>query len=134
MEKIEKIWGNEQWVVNKNYCGKILTLKKYHQCSFHKHKIKTETFLVIEGSVLMEIEDNVFVIEKGDAVDIEVGQNHRFTGLEDSIMIEFSTHHEDDDSYREVESHCLNDEEILFLENDIKYIERDNNIIKKNEL
>lgn len=27
---IDKVWGDEQWIVNKEYCGKILRLKKYH--------------------------------------------------------------------------------------------------------
>jgi hypothetical protein len=29
---------------------------------------------------------------------------HRFSGLEDSEIIEFSTHHEDEDSYRQERS------------------------------
>ena len=43
-------------------------------------------------------------MEKGDVQHIEKGQPHRFKGLEDSVIIEFSTHHLDSDSYRLEES------------------------------
>ena len=37
----------------------------------------------------------------GLSILIEPNTKHRFTGLEDSEIIEFSTHHEDSDSYRD---------------------------------
>jgi mannose-6-phosphate isomerase-like protein (cupin superfamily) len=104
VESHEKKWGYEKWIVNEEYCGKLLTLKKMYRCSIHCHKIKSETFFVIKGKVLIEIDDKSFVLIEGDAIDIRRGEYHRFTGLEDSSIIEFSTHHEEDDSYRKVES------------------------------
>jgi quercetin dioxygenase-like cupin family protein len=41
------------------------------------------------------------IMHPGDAFLIEPNTKHRFTGLEDSEIIEFSTHHEDSDSYRD---------------------------------
>lgn len=35
--------------------GKILTLKKGFRCSLHTHKIKDETFYILDGEVLMEV-------------------------------------------------------------------------------
>ena len=102
---VEKVWGREEWIVNNpKYCGKRMILKKGYRCSMHHHKIKDETFYVLSGKVFLEtIMDGVEtkrILTSGDIVHIRVGENHRFTGLELSEMIEFSTHHMEDDSYR----------------------------------
>ena len=119
MLRVSKAWGEEHWIVNKEYCGKKLILKKQHRCSFHGHKKKDETFYIISGKVLMELGNSKgqimksWVMMTGDIQHIPIGLYHRFTGLEDSDIIEFSTTHDDDDSYR-VEamlSGKVNDEE-----------------------
>ncbi len=105
LEVHKKIWGSEEWIANNNeYCGKILNLKKGFRCSIHYHKKKHETFFILKGRVLMEYEGERKIMNSGDVLVVEREKKHRFTGLEDSEIIEFSTHHEDDDSYREVES------------------------------
>jgi len=100
----EKAWGSEEWIVNREYCGKIMNLKKGFRCSIHYHKIKDETFFFLSGRVLLELGDERRIMRSGEVVVIEPGVKHRFTGLEDSQIIEFSKHHEEEDSYRDVES------------------------------
>lgn len=100
MKIVKKVWGEERWLVNREYCGKILILKKDYRCSLHHHKNKDETFYVNKGKVLMEVGDKKCVMVPGDVQLIEPGTLHRFTGIEDSEIIEFSTHHKDSDSYR----------------------------------
>ena len=100
MEEIKKAWGHEVCIVNnEKYCGKILSLNRGFQSSLHHHKIKDETFYISKGKVLVEL-----VLEKGDSVRILPNTQHRFNGLEDSEIIEFSTQHFDEDSYRETKS------------------------------
>ena len=101
IEIVPKEWGEERWIVNRNYCGKILVLKKGYRCSLHHHKIKDETFYVSKGRVLMEWGDKTMIMKPGDALLIEPNTKHRFTGLEDSEIFEFSTRHEDSNSYRD---------------------------------
>ena len=104
---IPKIWGSEEWIANNDkYCGKILTLNKGMRCSVHYHKEKHETFYVLDGRVLMELGDDLLrsILDVGNSQVVETGQKHRFTGLENSRVIEFSTHHDDYDSYRSTES------------------------------
>jgi D-lyxose ketol-isomerase len=36
----------------------------------------------------------------GDRFDVKPGMTHRFTGLEDSVIVEFSTHHDEADVVR----------------------------------
>ena len=111
IKKVEKIWGSEEWIVNRDYCGKILNLKKAHRCSIHYHKNKDETFYLLDGKVLLELDGKNIVLKKGDVQLIEPNQKHRFTGLVNSKIIEFSTHHEESDSYREKESEKVSKEE-----------------------
>ena len=97
---VPKSWGEEHWIVNKDYCGKKLVLRKGHRCSLHFHKVKDEVFYVISGRVFLEHGDEKLVLEPGDHRHIPVGTVHRFSGLTDAEIIEFSTHHEDSDSHR----------------------------------
>jgi len=101
MEIINKVWGHEEVIVNRDYCGKKLILNKGFRCSMHYHKNKDETFYILKGKVLMEIGMQKNIMLPNDSILIKPGQKHRFTGLEDSEIIEFSTHHDDSDSYRE---------------------------------
>jgi len=98
---VPKEWGEERWIVNRDYCGKLLILKQGYRCSLHHHKLKDETFYISKGSVLMECDGDALIMKPGDTLLIEPNTKHRFTGLEDSEIIEFSTHHEDSDSYRD---------------------------------
>ena len=102
---VPKVWGHEEWIVNNDkYCGKKLVLKKSYRCSMHYHEIKDETFYISAGRVFIETEFEGKTLHRvlypGDVVHIKIGMRHRFTGLEDSQIIEFSTHHIDEDSYR----------------------------------
>lgn len=108
-EEHEKAWGSEQWVVNDTYCGKIMLLKKGFRCSIHYHKIKDETFYILEGKMLLELEGEKAIMKPGEVIRIKPGQKHRFTALEDTRFIEFSTHHEDEDSYRDTQSGKVED-------------------------
>lgn len=100
-----KVWGVEVWIVNQpEYCGKILRISKGFRCSVHYHKLKDETFHVTRGAVLMEIDGDARLLTEGMTQRIPRGCKHRFTGIEESEMIEFSTHHEESDSYRETQS------------------------------
>jgi len=103
--KVKKVWGYEKWLENnEKYCCKLLSLKKGYQGSMHYHKIKDEMFLVISGHVRLELGDEVMHLRPGSYVRILPNTRHRFTGIEDSEIIEASTTHNDDDTYRLEES------------------------------
>jgi len=105
---VPKKWGYEKWLVNKpEYCGKILHMVKGRKFSYHCHKIKEETFFVSRGSVIVyfgksdDIKDaSTVVLEEGSVFHIPVGLYHRVQALVDTDIIEFSTQHFDEDSYR----------------------------------
>lgn len=110
---VEKSWGFERWIVNTPlYCGKELFCL-YNRWSskgkFHYHKEKSETFFVVKGDLEIELkkvgeeELTRLILEPGDSLSIEPMMAHRFRCLSKEQLftkfIEFSTHHEDSDSY-----------------------------------
>jgi len=97
---VDKIWGYEKIIVNGEYCGKKLLLNRGFRCSLHYHKKKDEVFYLIRGIVLMEVGDKKWIMNPEDSVHVPQNTLHRFTGLTNAQIIEFSSHHEDDDSYR----------------------------------
>jgi len=104
-KRVQKVWGHEDWLVNNNlYCGKILHIKKQHCCSYHYHKVKDETFYILKGHIIMELNGARFDMLEGDVLRLKPGDKHRFFGIEDSDIIETSTQHFDTDSYRIIDS------------------------------
>jgi rfaE bifunctional protein kinase chain/domain len=101
---IPKVWGHEEWIVNSEYCGKKLVLNEGYCCSLHHHRIKDETFYIASGRVGFQLNDEYFILNPGDSLLITPGTKHRFYGIQHSEIFEFSTHHMEEDSYRDEES------------------------------
>ena len=103
-----KGWGYEKWIVNNElYCGKLLYFNMNMKCSFHFHKIKTETFYLQSGliKVLYSFGDEIsqtkeLVLNRGESFHVPIGLRHQMIALEDSELFEFSTQHFEEDSYR----------------------------------
>ena len=106
----EKTWGFEYWFVNdEKYCGKLLYVRKGEWSSkgkYHYHKIKDETFFVIDGVLLLDFYQGDFCssIELGryESFNVPPGMKHRFTAAtpDGCKFIEVSTTHSEEDSYR----------------------------------
>ncbi|MFX0084298.1 MAG: cupin domain-containing protein [Candidatus Hodarchaeota archaeon] len=116
IEKHRHLWGHEEWLENNElYCAKYLCLNKGYYSSLHCHLKKDETFIIMEGTVGLEIlrtfDETVKSIEyhqmkPGDAYRIKPGTFHRFNSISDkSKILEVSTHHEDSDTIRLEKSH-----------------------------
>jgi mannose-6-phosphate isomerase-like protein (cupin superfamily) len=104
---VEKSWGYEDWIWNGRYCGKKLFIEKGKECSFHYHKVKDEVMYLERGKVLLTYgwdSDPEFAasltLTPDMAFHIPPGMWHRFKGLEESMLFEFSTHHSDKDVVR----------------------------------
>jgi len=106
-ERHAKGWGFEDWINNREYCGKLLFFNKGKKCSFHYHEKKHETFFLFSGKMEVKIswEDDIstvkiYMLSAGDCLEIPIGLRHQMTALEDSNLFEFSTTHYDEDSKR----------------------------------
>ena len=103
-----KGWGREIWIANNNlYCGKILEIKKGRKCSLHFHKLKTESFYLHTGRLLVRIKESAdsevieqFEMSQGQCMDVPPGLVHQMEALEDAELFEFSTEHFNSDSHR----------------------------------
>lgn len=103
----EKTWGRELWVENiSEYCGKILEFNPGGKTSMHFHLNKTETMHLTEGRIDIDLVDPesaeryTVSLFPGDSLLIPRGQLHQIHALRKSTLLEFSTMHEDSDSYR----------------------------------
>lgn len=103
---VPKVWGEELWLVNSDkYCGKLLTINRGAESSYHYHKQKEETFYCLYGQVGLTVEDQGYELNPfSSPKTIEAGEKHSFTGLMDSVLLEVSTPHSEDDVYRLSES------------------------------
>jgi mannose-6-phosphate isomerase-like protein (cupin superfamily) len=102
-------WGYEIWVENlPEYCGKILAIDPGKRGSLHFHMNKSETMLVIEGHLQLNLVDPDTGkqyqqhLEVGDSIFIPRGQVHQIFNYMNVPLriVEFSTTHEESDSYR----------------------------------
>ena len=103
---IQKVWGEEIVLVNcKDYCSKLLVLDRNAVSSYHYHKIKKETFYCIEGYATLTIEGKEYLLAPFTRPKtIEPGEKHKFTGIEQCVIMEVSTEHNEDDVVRLTES------------------------------
>lgn len=108
---VEKLWGYENIIVNTDlYCGKIIHVNVGKRGSFHYHKIKDETFYILNGKVQInysltdEFYTDSVILNQGDTFYLPPGLRHQIVGIEDSDIIEFSTKDMDEDSYRVIPS------------------------------
>ena len=100
METHKKLWGEEHWLANADFCCKELILREGYRCSLHYHKVKDELFYIIKGKILLELNGENIILIEGDWKRVKPMDIHRFSGIIDSIIIECSTHHKEEDSYR----------------------------------
>src|SRR3954464_5433739 len=100
IKRVDKGWGYELWIVNKDYCGKLLHFHKGKKCSWHYHRLKDEVFYLHTGRVLVrfgqgdDLEDAAsLLLRPGMSFAVPPGLRHQMEGEGDSDLFEFSTHH-----------------------------------------
>ena len=114
-EFVKKSWGWELWFANvqdgPDYCGKVLYVEHDKWSSegrYHYHKVKDETFFVVEGALHLVYfdEDTQMptheILKANETFRVKPGVKHKFTSAEVTgcKFIEVSTFHSDNDSYR----------------------------------
>ena len=114
---VEKPWGHEEiWACTSRYAGKILVIKKGHRLSRQYHRVKEETVMVLEGTLVCEEGprrpgDDVIRHELGPGgiFHVRAGTIHRFCAEETDVrLVEVSTSEIQDvvrleDDYRRID-------------------------------
>ena len=107
---VEKTWGRELWLVNneeEDYCSKILEINEGGGTHVHFHMLKHETFYVLSGTLYLRLIDTSNAkckeheVKEGEIVEIARGVPHKLMARKGNVrLIETSTYHRDEDSYR----------------------------------
>ncbi len=89
-------------VINREYCKKVLVQLPGQMHPFHYHKRKEETFLILWGKLMCEVDGRIRVLERGDTLLVLPGVWHRFWSEAGCVFEEISTTHFTNDSvYRD---------------------------------
>ncbi|HEY1479149.1 MAG TPA: cupin domain-containing protein, partial [Gaiellales bacterium] len=98
-----KPWGHELIFadVPGRFTGKELHVRAGQSLSLQYHEHKEEVIAVREGRILLEIGSSAESLDRielvaGDSVHIAPGVIHRTNAIDDSILLEASTHFPDD--------------------------------------
>jgi sialic acid synthase SpsE/mannose-6-phosphate isomerase-like protein (cupin superfamily) len=86
-------------VINREYCKKLIIVLPGQKHPEQFHKIKEETFVVLHGDVLIELDGVPKECKKGDIVTVDRGVRHIFSSKGGAIIEEISSTHFKDDSY-----------------------------------
>ena len=78
-------------MVEKEYAGKILEIKKGLRTSLQYHKKKKESIYVLEGRLKVVYPHGEMIVEQGKSITLNPRDKHRLVALEDSRLIEIST-------------------------------------------
>lgn len=99
-----KYWGSIETIVNAGYTGKRLFFRKGKHSSLHFHCAKMETYFIHSGCLLVRLragrgQDRWFTLRPGTILNIPPGLMHQSGAIEDTVIMEVSTHDEDSDSF-----------------------------------
>lgn len=86
--------GETEFNINNNveqgYCGKFMFLFAGQTCPMHHHRKKHETFFIVKGIVDMELAGKKYILNQGDRLIVDQFAKHKFTALENSLILESS--------------------------------------------
>jgi mannose-6-phosphate isomerase len=101
--RVDKPWGHELiWALADAYCGKILFVNAGQSLSLQFHRVKDESWYVLDGRAELELGApgqkslDIEVIGPGRAFRFRPGTVHRVRALEDLRVVEVSTPQLDD--------------------------------------
>lgn len=107
---VEKEWGTERIIRREPYACKVMTLYPDKQVSLHWHCNKKESFLLIEGELIVELvkqegkREIIHLTHPYSSITIENNTPHTFycpDGQEgNTVFIEASTTDSPNDSFR----------------------------------
>lgn len=101
MRTVQKPWGREEiFAENERYAGKLLHLSAGHSLSLQYHERKDETLYVLEGDVLLEVEEEGTMKQRRlgprQTYRIRPGVRHRIRAERPCVIFEVSSPELDD--------------------------------------
>jgi N-acetylneuraminate synthase len=86
--------GETEFNINNNveegYCGKFMFMFKGQTCPLHHHRIKHETFFIVQGQIEMILGGKKIILNQGDRLIVDRKVKHMFTAMKNSLILESS--------------------------------------------
>jgi sialic acid synthase SpsE/mannose-6-phosphate isomerase-like protein (cupin superfamily) len=98
MERFRDVGTTLITCVNREYCKKLLVQLPGQRHPLHYHKRKEETFQVLSGELISEVDGRVRRLGPGETALVLPGVWHRFWSERGAVVEELSTTHYNDDS------------------------------------
>jgi mannose-6-phosphate isomerase len=95
--RVDKPWGHEMiWAWTDRYVGKILVIETGKRLSLQHHEVKDEWVHVLDGRLLLWLENDAGVVEQrelgpGEGAHVGTRRVHRYEALDTCRLIEVST-------------------------------------------
>lgn len=86
-------------IVNRSYCKSYVIMIPGQKYPKHYHKIKTESFYVLYGTLNVRLNDKMYQLKAGEMLHIERGQDHEFWTDTEVVFEEISTPYMPNDSF-----------------------------------
>ena len=105
VKEVDKYWGNMKTLFeNDQYTVKRIFMKKGTQSSMEYHIDKEESYYIESGKLKIgtrigRAKNTSLILNENDVFNIPVGFMHMRIALEDTVIIEFSTLDNDNDSH-----------------------------------
>jgi len=100
--RVDKPWGHELiWAWTERYVGKLLVIETGKRLSLQHHEVKDEWIHVLDGRLLLTLENEEGVVEDrelgpGEGAHVGTRRVHRYEAIETCRLIEVSTPELDD--------------------------------------
>ena len=100
--RVDKPWGHELiWAWTERYVGKLLVIETGKRLSLQHHEVKDEWIHVLDGRLLLTLENEEGVVEDrelgpGEGAHVSTRRVHRYEAIETCRLIEVSTPELDD--------------------------------------
>ena len=90
MERTRKSWGEKENIFCNDLCEvSVLRLEPMNRCSWHRHQAKFNLFYVLEGSILIKMDEAPVRVDRGQTFTTRPGEWHEFqTGEHPALVIE----------------------------------------------
>ena len=86
-------------LINREYCKKLIVMLPGQKHPEQYHRKKEETFHVLYGTVLLNLNGTSMKCSQGDIVTVERGVKHSFSSPDGAVIEELSSTHYTDDSF-----------------------------------
>ena len=91
-------WGSFHKFIENEHCTvKLLEIKKGESISYQYHNYRSEQWYVISGRVVATKGIETSILIPNMVITIDVKEKHKLEGLEDSVILEISRGHFDEE-------------------------------------